>query len=102
MKNEIDKYKRLYEYEFNKLVCNKTISDFKLDFDNDVDENGVLTVDAQIRLTSPIRYYSINKSDFPEMTHEEFIELCNKIKEEINNDIQNELEKDYEKDETIL
>ena len=94
MKNEIDKYKRLYEYEFNKLVCNKTISDFKLDFDNDVDENGVLTVDAQIRLNSTVRYYSINKCDFPEMTYEEFTEMCNKIKMEI--------EKDYEKDETIL
>lgn len=93
MKSEIDKCKRLVEDEFNKLVCNKTISDFKLDFDNDIDENGVLTVDAQIRLNSPIRHYSINKSDFPEMTHDEFVEMCNKIIMEI--------EKDYEKEETI-
>jgi len=96
MKNEIDRYKRIIEDEFNKFVCNKTISDFKLDFDNDVDENGILKVDAQIRLSSPVRYFTIKESDFPEMTHEEFIELCNKIKEEINNDIQNELEKDSE------
>ena len=93
MKNEIEKYKRIIEDDFNKLVCNKTISDFKLDFDNDVDENGVLTVDAQIRLKSPVRYYTINEFDFPEMTHEEFIEMCNKIKMEI--------EKDYEEKETI-
>lgn len=93
-KNEIDKYKRLCEDEFNKLVCNKTISDFKLDFDNDVDENGMLTADAQIRLNSPVRCYSINKSDFPEMTYEEFTEMRNKIVMEI--------EKDYEKEETIL
>ena len=93
MKNEIDKYKRLVEDEFNKFVCNKTISDFKLDFDNDVDENGMLTVDAQIRLNSPVRYYTIKESDFPEMTHEEFIKMCNDIKMEI--------EKDYEKKETI-
>ena len=83
MKNEIDKYKRLYENEFNKLVCNKTISNFKLDFDNDVDENGVLTVDAQIRLNSPVRYYTINKSDFPELSQDEFNEMCSKIKMEI-------------------
>lgn len=93
MKNEIDKYKRLVEDEFNKFVCNKTISDFKLDFDNDVDKNGILTVDAQIRLNSPIRYHTIKESDFPEMTHEEFIKMCNDIKMEI--------EKDYEKKETI-
>ena len=93
MKNEIDKYKQLYENEFNKLVCNKTISDFKLDFDNDVDENGNLNADAQLRLNSPVRYYTIKESDFPEMTHEEFVEMCNKIKMEI--------EKDYEKAETI-
>lgn len=93
---EIDECKKRIEDEFNRLVCNRTISDFKLDFDNDVDENGVLTVDAQIRLNSPIRYYTIKESDFPEMTHEEFIEMCNKIKKEINNDIQNELEKDSE------
>ena len=93
MKNEIDKYKQLYENEFNKLVCNKTISDFKLDFDNDVDENGNLNVDAQLRLNSPVRYWAIKESDFPEMTHEEFVEMYNKIKMEI--------EKDYEKKETI-
>lgn len=86
MKSEIDKCKRLVEDEFNKLVCNKTISDFKLDFDNDIDENGVLTVDAQIRLNSPVRYYSIKESDFPEMTHEEFIEMCNRFKMEIEKD----------------
>ena len=61
---KIDEYKKRIEVEFNNLVCNKTISNFKLDFDNDVDENGVLTVDAQIRLNSPVRYYTINKSDF--------------------------------------
>jgi len=105
---EIERYKRLIEKEFNKMVCNKTISNFRLDFDKDVDENGILTVDAQVRLKEPVRYYTIKESDFPELTHEEFIELCdkiielcNKIKEEINNDIQNELEKDYEKEETI-
>lgn len=98
---EIEKCKRLIEEEFNKMVCNKTISDFRLDFDKDADENGILTIDAQIRLKEPVRYYTIKESDFPKMTHEEFIELCNKIKEEINNDIQNELEKDYEKEETI-
>jgi len=88
--NEIDAYKRIIEDEFNKFVCNKTISNFKLDFDNDVDENGMLTADAQIRLNSPIRYYTINESDFPGMTHEEFIEMCNRIKSEI--------EKDHEKE----
>lgn len=86
---EIDKYKKLIEDEFNKLVCNKTISDFKLDFDNDVDENGVLTVDAQIRLNSPVRYYTINKSDFPELSQDEFIEMCNEIKMEIEKDYDN-------------
>ena len=96
-----DKCKKLIEDEFNKLVYNKTISDFRLDFDNDIDENGNLTVDVQIRLKSPVRYYTIKESDFPEMTHNEFIGLINKIKEEINNSIQNELEKDYEKEETI-
>jgi len=90
---EIDECKKRIEDEFNKLVCNKTISDFKLDFDNDVDENGVLTVDAQIRLNAPVRYYTINKSDFPELSQDEFIEMCNKIKMEI--------EKDYEKEETM-
>lgn len=86
MKNEIDVYKRQIEDEFNKLVCNKTISDFKLDFDNDVDENGILTVDAQIRLNAPVRYCTIKESDFPEMTHEEFVEMCNEIKSEIEKD----------------
>ena len=89
---EIERCKRLIEEEFNKLVCNKTISDFRLDFDN-VDENGNLNVDAQLRLNSPVRYWAIKESDFPEMTHEEFVEMCNKIKMEI--------EKDYEKKETI-
>lgn len=93
MKSEIDTHKRQIEEEFNKLVCNKTISDFKLDFDNGIDENGTLTVDAQIRLNSPVRYWTIKESDFPEMTREEFIEMCNKIKMEI--------EKDNEKEETI-
>ena len=90
---EIERYKRLIEEEFNKLVCNKTISDFKLDFDNDVDENGILTVDAKIRLNSPVRYFTINKSDFPELSQDEFVEMCNEIKMEI--------EKDYEKKETM-
>lgn len=90
---KIDECKKLIEYEFNKLVCNKTISDFKLDFDNDVDENGNLTADAQIRLNAPVRYYTINKSDFPELSQDEFIEMCNEIKIKI--------EKDYEKEETI-
>ena len=62
-------------------------------FDKDVDENGTLNVDAQVRLNSPVRYYSINKSDFPELSQDEFVEMCNKIKMEI--------EKDYEKEETI-
>ncbi len=101
MKNEIEKYKRIFKDEFNKFVCNKTISDFKLNFDNDVDENGMLTVDVQISLNSPVRHYTINKSDFPEMTHEEFIKMCNDIKDEIINNIQNELEKEYEKEETL-
>ena len=90
---KIDECKKLIEDEFNKFVCNKTISDFKLDFDNDVDENGNLNVDAQVRLNSPVRYYSINKSDFPELSKDEFVEMCNKIKMEI--------EKNYEKEETI-
>lgn len=90
---EIERYKRLIEEEFNKLVCNKTINDFKLNFDNDVDENGILTVDAKIRLNSPVRYYTLNKSDFPELSQDEFVEMCNEIKMEI--------EKDYEKEETI-
>lgn len=90
---ETDKCKKLIEDEFNKLVCNRTISDFKLDFDNDVDENGILTVNAQIRLNAPVRYCTIKESDFPEMTHEEFIEMCNEIKMEI--------EKDCEKKETM-
>jgi len=41
---EIERCKRLIEEEFNKMICNKTLSDFKLDFDNDVDENGNLNV----------------------------------------------------------
>lgn len=81
--DEIDVYKKLIEDEFNELVCNKTISDFSLKFDNDVDENGILTVDAQIRLNAPVRYYTIKESDFPELTHEQFIEMCKEIKSEI-------------------
>ena len=84
---KIDEYKKRIEDEFNKLVCNKTISNFKLDFDNDVDENGVLTVDAQIRLNSPVRYYTINKSDFSELSQDEFNEMCNNIKMEIEKDL---------------
>ena len=76
---KIDEYKKRIEDEFNNLVCNKTISNFKLDFDNDVDENGALTVDAQIRLNAPVRYYTINKSDFHELSQDEFNEMCNKI-----------------------
>ena len=83
MENEIEKCKKLFEDEFNKLVRNRIISDFKLDFDNDVDENGVLTVNAQIRLNAPVRYCTIKESDFPEITHEEFVEMCNEIKSEI-------------------
>jgi hypothetical protein len=88
-KIEKDECKKLIEDEFNKLVCNKTISDFKLDFDNDVDENGILTVGAQIRLKEPVRYYTIKKSDFPGMTNEEFTGMCNEIKTEIENQIAN-------------
>lgn len=83
MKNEIEKYKIFFEDEFNKLVCNKTIRDFSLYFDNDVDENGILKIDAKVILNSPIRYYTINKTDFPEMTREEFIAMCDEIKKEI-------------------
>ena len=83
MENEIEKCKKLFEDEFNKLVRNRIISDFKLDFDNDVDENGVLTVNAQIRLNAPVRYCTIKESDFPEITHEEFVEMLNEIKSEI-------------------
>lgn len=54
MKSEIEKYKKLFEDEFNKLVYNKTISDFKLDFDNDVDENGNLN-DAKQFINSLIK-----------------------------------------------
>ena len=90
---EIERCKRLIEEEFNKMICNKTISDFRLDFGNGVDENGNLTVNAQIKLNPPVRYYSINKSDFPELSQDEFIEMCNEIKIKI--------EKDYEKEEAI-
>lgn len=83
MKNEIEKCKRLFEDEFNKLVCNKTIRDFRLNFDNDVDENGVLKVNAEVRLNSPLRYYTIKKTDFPEMSCEEFTTMCDEIKNEI-------------------
>ena len=84
---KIDEYKKRIEDEFNNLICNKTINNFKLDFDNDVDENGMLTVAAQIRLNSPVRYYTINKSDFPELSQDEFNEMCNDIKMEIEKDL---------------
>lgn len=87
MKKEIEKYKRIFEDELNKFVCNKTISDFKLDFDKDVDENGMLTVNVQISLNSPVRYYTIKESDFPELSQNEFIEMCNDIKMEIEKDL---------------
>ena len=84
---KIDEYKKRIEDEFNNLICNKTINNFKLDFDNDVDENGMLTVDAQIRLNPPVRYYTINKSDFPELSQDEFNEMCDDIKMEIEKDL---------------
>ena len=80
---KIDEFKKLIEDEFTKLVCNKTISDFKLDFDNDVVENDMLTVDAQVKLNGAIRQYTINKSDFPELSQDEFVEICSEIKMEI-------------------
>ena len=88
--DEIDTYKRIIEKDFNKLICDVKISDFSLDFDNDVDENGILTVDAQVSLNSPVRDYSINKSDFPELSNEEFVEMCNEIKSEITKGLGNE------------
>ena len=80
---KIDEFKKLIEDEFTKLVCNKTISDFKLDFDNDVVENDMLTVDAQVKLNGAIRQYTINKSDFLELSQDEFVEICSEIKMEI-------------------
>ena len=88
--DEIDAYKRRIEEIFNKLVCDSTLLDFKLNFDKGVDENGILTVDAQVSLNSPVRYYSINKSDFPELSNEEFVEMCNEIKTEITKGPENE------------
>ena len=84
---KINEFKKLIENEFTKLVCNKTISDFKLDFDNDVVENDMLTVDAQVKLNGTIRQYTINKSDFPELTQDEFTKMCSEIKMEIEKDL---------------
>lgn len=56
METEIDKYKRLLEDGFNKLVSDKSIADFKLDFAEDIDENGTLNVTAHVKLIPPITY----------------------------------------------
>ena len=84
---KINEFKKLIENEFTKLVCNKTISDFKLDFDNDVVENDMLMVDAQVNLNGIVRQYTINKSDFPELTQDEFAKMCSEIKMEIEKDL---------------
>lgn len=84
---KIDEFKKLIENEFTKLVCNKTISDFKLDFDNDVVENDMLMVNVQVKLNESVRQYTINKSDFPELTQDEFVEMCSEIKTGIEKDL---------------
>ena len=88
--DEIDTYKRRIEEGFNKLVCDGTISDFSLDFDNDVDETGVFVVNAQLKMNSSVRYLEIKHTDFPELTQDEVIEMFDEIKTEITNSLENE------------
>ncbi len=85
METEIDRYKRLVKDKFNKLVSDRSIADFKLDFADDVDENGTLNITAHVKLIPLLTYtcFTIKKSDFPEISHEKFVNLCDEIKYEI-------------------